>query len=241
MKPIKSLVKSLFHKVGYEVSLYRPLYFGESPMSDIEKLIHKGKRQILFDVGGNVGQTVEAFQDILPEADIHSFEPSDAAFPTLEERHGANKKIFLNKVAIGSKIETKLFFENSQSVMSSFLPLGEDGWGKVVTKKKLNIISLDAYCQRKNIGYISVLKTDAQGFDLEVLKGTQHLISNNKVQLILIEVTFAKLYQDSPSFSEIYQYLIKNNYKLVTFYKIHYQNNFACWTDALFINPNFKL
>ncbi len=239
MKSFRAAVKSLFHKFGYEVSMYRPANIGESPLSDIEKLIHKTRPQIVFDVGANIGQTIEAFRDMLPESVIYSFEPGTTAFETLKNHHGSRNNVYLNKLGVGSKSETKVFLENSLPDMSSFLPLGRDGWGKIVNEVPVEIVALDDFCEKQKIEYISMLKIDTQGFDFEVLKGAKKLITENRVQLLLVEVTFAELYQGLPPFDEIYRFLTDHNFKLVSFYEIHYKNNLACWTDSLFINPDF--
>jgi len=44
--------------------------------------------------------------------------------------------------------------------MSSFLPIGKDGWGNITDEVLINIKTIDEYCQEKNIPYINVLKSD---------------------------------------------------------------------------------
>jgi hypothetical protein len=45
------------------------------------------------------------------------------------------------------------------------------------------------------VQFIDLLKSDTQGFDLEVLKGAQGLLDARKIRLIYLEVTFQKLYE----------------------------------------------
>ena len=40
---------------------------------------------VIFDVGANVGQTVESFLNIWPKAEIHCFEPMEKAFADLAQ------------------------------------------------------------------------------------------------------------------------------------------------------------
>lgn len=239
MKPLKASVKSIFHKFGYEIGMYRPSHLGESPFSDIRKLMCNSTAPIVFDVGANVGQTTESFKEMFSDAQIHAFEPGMSAFEKLEKRYGSHKNIILNKVGVGSSSETKIFLENSRTEMSSFLPLGPDGWGKIVNKVPVEIITLDDYCAKKQIPYLNVLKVDTQGLDLEVLKGAQNIFAENRVQFLLMEVTFNEMYQGLPRFDEIFRFLTERNFKLVSFYKFYYQNELASWTDCLFLNPAF--
>ncbi len=239
MKPLRATVKSLFRKFGYEVNVYRPTHFGENPVSDIEKLLTDNSAVTIFDVGANIGHTIESFKDMFPEAQIHAFEPGTNAFNTLEKIYGSHKNVILNKAGVGSASETKMFLENSMSQMSSFLPLGPDGWGEIVNKIPVAIITLDDYCKERQIPFINVLKIDTQGLDFEVLKGAQNMLSENRIQILLMEVTFAEIYQELPRFDEIFRFLTEMNFKLVSFYKFQYKNNLASWTDAVFINPAF--
>jgi FkbM family methyltransferase len=54
--------------------------------------------------------------------------------------------------------------------MSSFLPLGPDGWGQIVDEREVSIDTIDNYCMRNRISSIDLLKSDTQGFNLEVIK-----------------------------------------------------------------------
>ncbi|MEP7075252.1 MAG: FkbM family methyltransferase [Acidobacteriota bacterium] len=158
---------------------------------------------------------------------------------TLEKRHGSTKNVSLNKVGIGDVSCTKTFFENSSLDMSSFLPIGRDGWGRVKREIPIDVTTLDLYCQQNRIAYISTLKVDTQGLDLDVLKGSEDLLANHRIQLILMEITFIEIYDGIPPFDEVFRFLADRNFKLVSFYKFYYKNGLAGWTDALFINPDF--
>jgi hypothetical protein len=90
------------------------------------------------------------------------------------------------------------------------------------------------------IDHIDILKSDTQGFDLEVLKGAQGVIGHGRVHLILIEINFAALYCGQPRFDEIYAWLSDRGFRLVSFYNACYMNHRIGWCDALFVNPNYE-
>ena len=55
------------------------------------------------------------------------------------------------------------------------------------------INSVDLYVEKEEIRKVELLKTDTQGFDLEVLKGAHLSIKSGKIANILIEINFVKL------------------------------------------------
>lgn len=75
------------------------LYFkpGEPTGIDLNhdlQLLVKGRPPVIFDVGANVGQSIELFQSIFPDCHIYAFEPTASCVETLR------KKAFGNRVEI---------------------------------------------------------------------------------------------------------------------------------------------
>jgi len=68
--------------------------------------------------------------------------------------------------------------------MSSFLALGQDGWGDIVSQRQIELSTVDKYCLQHEIPSIDLLKSDTQGFDLEVIKGAQRLLDAKKIRLL---------------------------------------------------------
>jgi FkbM family methyltransferase len=54
----------------------------------------------------------------------------------------------------------------------------------------ITIRTLDSFWAEQNINNIDLLKTDTEGFDLEVLKGAEAMLRAQQIQFILAEVTF---------------------------------------------------
>ena len=124
--------------------------------------------------------------------------------------------------------------------MSSFLPLGKNGWGEVVNTTQVDVTTIDDYCREKNISHINLLKSDTQGFELEVLKGAIGMLKQNKVEFIFLEINFVELYKNLPSFCDINGFLSQHGFKLLRFYDFSYYENALGWTDTLFYNPQFN-
>jgi FkbM family methyltransferase len=189
----------------------------------------------MFDIGANVGQTVDALLALFPSANIHAFEPGRAAFKSLTATHSGLRNVHLNNFGLGSASGMGTFFTNSKSDMSSFLPLGPDGWGEITDRPEVNISTVDAYCSENGIQSLDLLKSDTQGFELEILKGSKRMLNEGRIRLIYLEITFSKMYENLPRMDKIYGFLADHGFDLYAFDQFHFQHDRASWTDALFV------
>ena len=237
---LKNVVRSSIRRMGYDIYNIRRLdELGRDAYLDIMRIVDS-KSPVIFDVGANVGQTIDALRKVFPSPTIYAFEPGEAAFDNLLRTHSKVPNVHLNNLALGSKPGRQIFFENSDTVMSSFLPLGPDGWGQISYQREIEVSTVDRYCSQHEIQCIDLLKSDTQGFDLEVIKGAQQLLNTSKICLIYLELAFQKLYQNSPHLDEIYRFISDQGFELVSFYEFSYRKGRASWANALFIQPRFQ-
>ena len=238
---LKRYLKRVLALLGYEIRRIpeRSRALGQNPFHDMKALTVARQSPIVFDVGANIGQTVMEFRQTFVSPIIHSFEPSPETFAQLLARVGAAPNFFPNNFALGAKSGSRIFMQNEHPSMSSFLELGRDGWGEIRDRKDLPISTIDDYIGTHNIRCIDILKSDTQGYELEVLKGAAHAFSRNQVHMVYVEIIFSDMYAGLPRFDEVCGLLLDNRFRLVSFYATHYQNGRASWSDALFINPEF--
>src|ERR1700678_1538228 len=83
-----------------------PPPFGENAFHDMSRLV-RNEAPVIFDVGANIGQTIDQLQTIMPQSVIHAFEPSAANFQELKKRKGGNSRVVLNNVALGAEVGIK--------------------------------------------------------------------------------------------------------------------------------------
>src|ERR1700693_2130382 len=136
--------------------------------------------------------------------------------------------------ALGSKTGEMDFIANEFSPMSSLLAPSFDCWGSIKETHKVTVKTLDDYCTEQGITNIDILKSDTQGFDLEVLKGAEKLFKGQRVHLVYMEIIFSDMYKGLPRLDEIYAFMADHGFHLVSFYEFFYQHDRAGWTDALF-------
>jgi FkbM family methyltransferase len=237
---LKRMVKRVLSQMGYKIQRISH-ELGQDPFQDMAKLAVSTNCPVVFDVGANVGQSIALFRNHFKNAVIHAFEPSPDTFRELQKCATAGLEVYLNNCALGSQAGIFNLIENTNSLMSSFLQPGQDWWGGIRSKTAVEVKTLDEYCRHHEISHIDILKSDTQGFDLEVLKGAQRQLGLGNIHMIFLEITFSDMYKGLPRLDEIYAFLIDRGFALVSFYKFEYQNKRAGWTDGLFINPKYKV
>jgi len=74
---------------------------------------------------------------------------------------------------------------------TSFLDRGDGtqpvATDEIVAQQSVEVETLDAFCRRKGIDRIDYLKIDAEGSDLDVLCGAEHLLQSGTVQIVECE------------------------------------------------------
>jgi FkbM family methyltransferase len=240
---LRTAIRSAVRNVtGYDVHKFDPRFsphairaidVGRTPYQDIAKRLAE-PCPVLFDVGANIGQTTEQLIKSFPTAQIHAFEPGADAFCALSAAYQARKEVHLNNVGVAANSGNKPFFENSITLLSSFLRIGVEGWGIPSKRIAVPVITIDEYCSMRNISHIDLLKSDTQGFDLEVLKGSTRMLNARRISLIYLEIILVHLYSGLPRMEEIMSFLAEYQISLIGIYNLVYSGDRLGWFDALF-------
>lgn len=215
---------------------------GQDPFADMRRLLENEARPLIFDVGANVGQSIEKFRRYFPHSVIHAFEPGADAFAELQRRTAAITDVRINRLALGASAGTRNFFVSSTgSQLNSLLEPSTEIWGGGGIKEKTQVAvsTVDAYC-REHVEFINILKTDTQGSDFEVIRGAEQMLRARRVQLVYMEILFSDMYHGQARMDQIFGYLMDHGFELVTFYPFYYWGNKASWSEALFRQPRFR-
>jgi FkbM family methyltransferase len=220
---------------GYDIHRYQ---FSRDHWDDIAEILSKREIVTAFDVGANRGQTVERLVQTFPKVSIHAFEPSPSTFAELSQALAGHKGLTLNNCGVGSQKSEMDFIENTNSDMSSFLELGPEGWGGVIQRIKVPVTTVDDYSAERGIEHIHLLKIDTQGFDFEVIKGADKMLAGGRIDLVLTEIIFGRLYEGLPRFDAIYAYMAEHGYHLTAVYYQHRKGRILMWADVMFASPS---
>ena len=182
---------------------------------------YKNEIQKIVQVGAHVGQEISIFEKHNFEK-IYLFEPNDIAFQILEKKVKGklNYKIF--KFALGNKNskEEMYYSAENQGQSSSFLP--PEVHKKVQPNIKFEdkrLVEIKKF-EDLNIINIDLLIMDAQGYELEVLKGFGRKI--NELEFIFTEVNRDYLYSDNVLIWDLDKYL----------YRLGFVRTWTSWRTA---------
>jgi FkbM family methyltransferase len=210
-------------------------------LSDLKCLINHKSDPTIFDVGANDGETVQDFIKIFPHAQIVAFEPFDGCYKKLQTLFKANAKVRIENTALGSERGTSQLNVYSGSNMNSLLQLDErpenvlrDSFTNSGTAL-VTVETLDAFCSANAYENIDVLKSDTQGYDLNVLRGASGLLERHRIKAILVEVNFVPMYREQPTFLELHGFLSAFGYCLVDMYNHARHDGCTAWCDVCYV------
>lgn len=244
---LRWFLKSLFLRLGYDVrrvSAVRNI----DPWQAMQSVFGARKVHTIFDVGAYVGDYTERFLSLFPQAEVYAFEPTPSSFQKLERRFYGQARVHPIPFALADYEGSTQFFINVNPVTNSLLPTGEQAgtWADTpdacVTKEVITVAvtTLDTFCQQHNISQIDILKVDAQGSDLRVLKGAERMLSKASIAVILLELTFVPVYNQQDDSQEIFSFLGKFGYRLYNFFGLNWTPSGRLkWCDALFVHHGF--
>lgn len=179
------LIVNLCEKVGGD--LYYGIEFEPIEFAFVWSSVSPS--DVFFDVGANIGiYSLAASRLVGSSGNVHAFEPIEQTFKILEKNLALNKtqNVIANCMAVGEAVGNVEIFVNEESVLTS---IGQTKRGKVIDRKTVPVLTLDKYAEEKNISEIDFLKIDVEGYEGQVLRGSEKLITRSKDLLILCELS----------------------------------------------------
>ncbi len=135
--------------------------------------------KIAFDIGANIGQTVD---ELLPNYDkIICFEPNPSLVTVIKNKFFNNDKVTIEELGLSDKTETKKFNISNSHVVSTFSEdwINNSRFTNVYnwdTSIDVKTTTLDEVIDKYGIPYF--IKIDVEGYEYEVLKGLTKLLDN---------------------------------------------------------------
>ena len=158
---------------------------------------------VVIDCGANIGEVYRSILHLSKDdinLNYYGFEPVKLDFEVLSRN---TKNLVPKALALSSESGLKNFYLNPKTNDSSFERKENL---KVV---KVECVTIDSYF--KNIDSIKLLKLEAEGFELDVVKGAQN--SLRKIEYITADLGFELQGNTVRSFEEVDRFLSNNNFK----------------------------
>lgn len=188
---VRNLLNKILLPSGYAISKCRdiPNFTETRVFQSMVSRLYPPK--IIVDVGANVGQSAHLFARSFPESQIYSLEPFQTTFVQLQANVQIYKNIRPFRLAAGSQCELReafLYSEVASQVNSLVDNQQRSLRDNAAQAESIQVITLDRFCLDHSIDAISILKTDTEGYDLEVLRGATGLLEEQKIKSIICEV-----------------------------------------------------
>ena len=241
-------VRQALHLLGYDLRhLSQPSWVYDSLQAQLRLLQHI-EHPVILDVGANVGQTLERYARILPNARIHSIEPFPDSFQRLRETAIAMPSAMAYQMALGEEDGEADFHVNQvYHTRNSLLTRPDSGrryyreGSELPDTVRVNVVTLDEFCARAGIDRVHLLKLDVQGAELQVLRGGRRLLGTNAVDLIFTEVMFVPHYEHGPLFDDIHAALSNHGYSLYGLYDLILASNGQLrYANALYLSAGVR-
>lgn len=202
---------------------------------DLEELVHKYQVKIkgLIHIGAHYGQEYEIYQK-LGIANLIFFEPLSQNFEILKTYVGEKAKLF--QLALGNENKkVKMYIESVNNGMSSSILKPQkhlEQYPEVVFDREeiVEMVRLDDFLSDKeNYNFLTI---DVQGYELEVLKGSQKTLTN--ISGILSEVNRDELYENCVQIEQLDNFLAQ-----FSFQRVETNWEGGTWGDAFYLKKGY--
>ena len=196
---MKSLIKKIVAKTGYVLIkreyLSHLAHFNDTDVIGAYLLIGKKYDKdydlTFFDVGANTGQTTLRIKKFFPNSSVFVFEPINETFLELKKNVSTLKNVRIYNKAIGNQTGTIEVFHRKYSEWNSLVPsLNVLAMNDGGLRETISVTTIDEFVIENSINKIHVLKTDTEGFEMEVLEGAMQCLKNGLIEMIYAEVGF---------------------------------------------------
>lgn len=212
-----------------------PVPRGYSMPYDLTKFRNGRCPECVLDIGANVGQTSLHFRKFFPKATILAFEPIEATYRKLAANVAAHKTIVPVQCALGAKDGSVEVVLRADSELNSLVTAADASQPRETVKVR----TVDGIVEERGLTRVGLLKTDAQGYDLEVLQGAERSLRAGVVEAVYVEVNFDKQDLECTDFEVVHQHLAARGFRFSGFYEVFRwgpRKAFFGFCNALFVH-----
>lgn len=214
---LKKIINKLFGKLGYRIvnlQHYQPKTRSQKDLlldnfwQTLKHLDYNPK--VIVDIGTHKGSWTRIAMSHYPTSQYILIEPQKNLKKFVEDLTIKENVTYL-PIGIGSKNEEMNFTLHDFDHSSSFMYSEEEAKKQGFSQVKIPVRSLNNLVAEKEIPVPDIVKIDAEGIDLDVLKGAENLFG--KIEVFLIEVAVLNnIYPNSAL--KVLQYMDKNGYEM---------------------------
>jgi len=169
-----------------------PMYFGSYALLVINAMRrHLRPGDVFLDIGANIGYISAVGANLVgPTGQVHAFEPVPAYFEKLQRLAALNPEysIVPNSSAVGEVAGPSAIYVAREPGQSTLVPEYKTGH-EILGTLDVPVVRLDAYLSRRRIKRVAMIKIDAEGFELPILRGLERFFErSNQRPAIICEI-----------------------------------------------------
>lgn len=170
---------------------------------------------VIVLAGAAHGNNVERYRSMWSQFRYILFEPTPGYHPLLERFAGDPLVTFVPK-ALSDKRGEAIFYVNTLPRTSSLYPVNqEDGFGRRLAEEEQITVeceTLDLFCAEQGIDRIGFIELDAQGGELNALRGARGLLERKAIDCLMVEAFYTEVYQGVPMAAELTAFMAEMGY-----------------------------
>jgi FkbM family methyltransferase len=144
-------VKEIFQNQGYAVP-----YFMRDP-----------EKAVIVDIGANVGLFALYMGFILPDAEIHCYEPAPASLELLKRNISGKPRVRIHPYGLSDKKATLPFYIHSINTgMNSYRPSSDTNIRGMIQSE---VAHAGEEFDKRGFGHVDILKIDTEGSEVNIL------------------------------------------------------------------------
>jgi len=215
---VRSLISNCLSSRGLYIT--PSLQRSSDQWGDIDKALSSHSFRNFIDVGANVGQSIESMLEFRPDARVWAIEPNAAVYEQLSAKFQADPRVDCSNLALGAE-EGRGTLNVTRTSSTSYIERGSQliGLNEIVAQQPVAVQTLDSFCQLKGIEQIDYLKIDAEGSDLDVLRGAEQLLTDGAIFIVECECGMHPGNKVHVPFEAIKAHLEARNYRVFGIYE----------------------
>lgn len=229
-RTMKRVTQTVLGRLDLDLRRRSGIQFGQQWDRDARCLMgSRAARSLLIDVGANIGQTAFTLAKTFPGATIFSFEPVPATFAELRRNTAHLSGVECVNAALSDSAGEAMITIDRDG-QNTLLPDVTSSSGRIT----VSVDTLDAFCARRGIEHIDLLKTDTEGYETSVLRGAHGMFEQGRIDFVLAECDFhPRPNQPHGDFFEIHRMLDSYGFRVVGFYNGGVDGQGWVWGDVL--------
>ena len=148
--------------------------------------------KVAIDVGAYAGEWTTGLLRQFPETRVLMIEPQSAQRECLEAVTRLHPGTALSSVLLGPTAFSSVEFYQAETGSSVLRDPGNSG----AVATQMAMTTLDSIARGTDFAHADFLKLDVQGFELEVLKGSEQVLRS--AEAVMMEVNLIAVYEGSP-------------------------------------------